>query len=75
MREVLLLFVAFPNHNARFGNANKRSTFTAFLKAHLAEAAWWVLNKQEVYREPRLATRSFVDARVSAINSLALEAE
>ena len=34
---------------------------------HLAEAAWWVLTKQEVYREPqRPAARSFVDARVSA---------
>jgi hypothetical protein len=31
---------------------------------HLAEAAWWVLTKQEVYREPQgAATRSFVDAR------------
>ena len=34
---------------------------------HLAEAAWWVLTKQEVYREPaRPTARSFVDARVSA---------
>jgi transposase len=39
---------------------------------HLAEAAWWVLTKQEVYREPQgAATRSFVDARVSAAVCLA----
>jgi transposase len=39
---------------------------------HLAEAAWWVLPKQEVYREPQgAATRSFVDARVSAAVTLA----
>ena len=41
---------------------------------HLAEAAWWVLTKQEVYREPQQGTRaagSFVDARVSAFMQLA----
>ena len=25
---------------------------------HLAEAAWWVLSKQEVYREPRVARQA-----------------
>ena len=39
---------------------------------HLAEAAWWVLTKQEVYREPQgAAAGSFVDARVSAFIRLA----
>jgi hypothetical protein len=44
---------------------------------HLAEAARWVLTNQEVYREPQgpAAESSFVDARVSAFNSLAIEAE
>ena len=27
---------------------------------HLAEAAWWVLTKQEVYREPQQGTRQQV---------------
>ena len=31
---------------------------------HLAEAAWWMLTKQEVYREPQGPQQSsFVDAR------------
>ena len=39
---------------------------------HLAEAAWWVLTKQEVYREPQGSPGcSFVDARVSAVMQLA----
>jgi hypothetical protein len=34
---------------------------------HLAEAAYWVLKNQEVYRDPqRMRQGSFVDARVSA---------
>jgi len=34
---------------------------------HLAEAAWWVLTKQELYRKPHgAAASSFVNARVSA---------
>jgi len=34
---------------------------------HLAEASYWVLTKQEVYRDPRIARPgSFVVARVSA---------
>ena len=34
---------------------------------HLAEASYWILTKQEVYREPKSkAASSFVDARVSA---------
>jgi transposase len=33
---------------------------------HLAEASYWILTKQEVYREPLGAAGSFVDARVSA---------
>jgi transposase len=40
---------------------------------HLAEAAYWILKKQEVYQAPqfpkRNADRSFVDARVSAKQS------
>ena len=39
---------------------------------HLAEAAYWVLTNQEVYRDPRMAAAgSFVDARVSADVDLA----
>jgi transposase len=48
---------------------------------HLAEAAYWILKKQEVYREPqskpkasaqvRTAPDSFVDARVSAKPAIA----
>ena len=38
---------------------------------HLAEAAWWVLTKLEVYREPKSSPGSFVDARVSAAIQLA----
>jgi len=48
---------------------------------HLAEAAYWLLKKQEVYREPqskpkasaqvRTAADSFVDARVSAKPAIA----
>jgi transposase len=38
---------------------------------HLAEAAYWVLKRQEVYREPqrRDQEKGFVDARVSATGS------
>jgi transposase/CRISPR-associated protein Csx1 len=48
---------------------------------HLAEAAYWILKKQEIYREPqskpkasaqaRTAPDSFVDARVSAKPAIA----
>ena len=38
---------------------------------HLAEAAYWVLRKQEPYREPKVPTAVLVDARVSAIPSVA----
>ncbi len=48
---------------------------------HLAEAAYWILKKQEVYCEPqskpkasaqaRTAPDSFVDARVSAKRTIA----
>ena len=34
---------------------------------HLGEAAYWILSKQEVYREPqRKVASSFVEARVNA---------
>ena len=43
---------------------------------HLAEAAYWILKRQEVYREPqsklKTAKHSFVDARVSAEPAIAL---
>jgi transposase len=50
---------------------------------HLAEAAYWILKKQEVYREPQpkqklkpeinaIAENTFVDARVSAKPAVAL---
>jgi hypothetical protein len=49
---------------------------------HLAEAAYWILKKQEVYRDPqpkpkvpvrsRGCNPSFVDARVSAEPAIAL---
>lgn len=49
---------------------------------HLAEAAYWILKKQQVYREPKLKLKvpaeaqavkhSFVDARVSAEPAIAL---
>lgn len=52
---------------------------------HLAEAAYWILKKQEVYREPqsklktplkaKVAEHTFVDARVSAEPAIALEAD
>jgi transposase len=40
---------------------------TVAVARHLAEASYWMLSKQEVYREPKQETASsFVDARVSA---------
>jgi transposase len=59
-------------HAVRLYQRVKQSTkmhgkATMAVARHLAEASYWILSKQEVYREPKQnAARSFVDARVSA---------
>jgi transposase len=48
-------------------NTKMHGKATMAVARHLAEASYWMLTKQEVYREPKSkAASSFVDARVSA---------
>ena len=56
----------------RIKRAKNHQKAVVAVARHLAEAAWWVLTKQEVYREPQGPRQVlFVHARVSAVIKLA----
>jgi transposase len=60
-RHVVQLYQRVKHSTKMHGKA------TVAVARHLAEAAYWILCKQEIYREPKQnAASSFVDARVSA---------
>lgn len=48
------------------GKTKQHGKAVVAVARHLGEAAYWILSKQEVYREPRQPGSSFVEARVNA---------
>jgi len=59
-RHAVRLYQRVKAHTKKHGKA------VVAVARHLGEAAYWILSKQEVYREPQQRSDSFVEARVNA---------